>query len=179
MWLGNVSLIAVTVSHCLRYAITANNEMYHCSGQWFLAHDDCYKLLFAASSGKCPCQHWNLAMRFWHTCATCLIFMELPETSRKISSQTFTKKVKSHLNEDFSYIFYTLFIKLPEIKGKSRCPFKTYHMYVLEAMQQSLLAVNMNASLLANARNKFCTFSWVFQNLIDILWIWTFCSPNV
>ena len=86
--------------------------------------------------------------------------MKLPETSRKISSQTVTKKFKSHLNEDFSYIFYTLFIKLPEIKGKSpSCPFETYHMYVLEAMQQSLLVVNMNASQLANARNKFCTFS--------------------
>ena len=52
-----------------------------------------------------------------------LISRERPEMGHKISSKTyhFLSKFWSrlHLNEEFSYIFYTFFKNLPEMKGKS------------------------------------------------------------
>ena len=57
---------------------------------------------------------------------------ELPEMSNTVSSKTYMYRFLpkfwnfSHVNEEFSYIFYTL----PEKKGKPPwCPFETYHMY--------------------------------------------------
>ena len=68
-----------------------------------------------------------------HTYEPSLIFRELPEMSPNISSKTyyFLPKFRNlpHLNKEFSYIFYTFLINLPEIKGKTPCwVFETYHM---------------------------------------------------
>ena len=52
------------------------------------------------------------------------------EKSHKISSKTYHFLPK-FWSEEFSYICYTIFINLAEMKGKSPwCPFVTYHMYV-------------------------------------------------
>ena len=41
-----------------------------------------------------------------------------------------------HLIEECSYMFFTFFINLPEMKGKSpRCSFETYHLYADEYPQ--------------------------------------------
>ena len=63
-----------------------------------------------------------------------LIFRELPEIGRKISSKTYHFLPKfwnlPDLNEEFPYIFYTFLINFPEMKGKSPwCPLETYQMH--------------------------------------------------
>ena len=66
---------------------------------------------------------------YMHPCGIFLIFRELPEMSPKISSKIYHILRKCwnlpHLNEEFPYIFYTIFKNLPETKSPW-CPFDMY-----------------------------------------------------
>ena len=79
--------------------------------------------------------HAFFVLAYPHTCDTALIFRELPEMRRKISSKTYHFLPKfwnlPDVPEKCSYIFYTFFINLKEMKGQSPwSPFGTNHMYV-------------------------------------------------
>ena len=72
------------------------------------------------------------------------IFMKILhfEMSRKISFKTY-KFLQNfwnlpHLEEEFSYIFNTFFINLPEMEGKSPwCPFETSHVWKFSQSQMA------------------------------------------
>ena len=71
--------------------------------------------------------HLGNQWTYKHTSDTSLIFRELPEMSHKISSKTYHFLPNfwnlPHVNEEFSYIFYTFLINLPEMKGISLMTF--------------------------------------------------------
>ena len=88
-----------------------------------------------SSPGDCTCLFscWSIVKRYVTCCAPAGlwyaymwylpgIFRELPEMSRKISSEIYHFLPKfwnrPHLNEEFSYIFYTFFHKPPWAERK-------------------------------------------------------------